>query len=55
MKIKIPSKDETFNFSKWWEQNKAVYEKINVDKEIAETIWKASIDATEKYLRSCIV
>lgn len=32
------------NFSTWWEQNKSVYEKIGVEKEVAHTIWCAAVD-----------
>ena len=32
------------NFTEWWTQNKAVYEALNVSKEIARTIWMASVD-----------
>jgi len=36
---------EVTTFKSWWEQNKAVYEKLNIDQEIAATIWYAAVDA----------
>jgi len=47
MKIRVPKESEIISFTDWWTQNKAVYTKINIDKDIAHTIWCAATDATK--------
>lgn len=48
------TKDDVLTFSKWWEQNKAVYEIAGVSKEVAHTIWSAATDAITQALKDVV-
>lgn len=39
-------------FSEWWEQNKVLYQNLNISKDIAHTIWAAALNNFELKLRT---
>lgn len=43
--MKIPT--DLMTFDVWWNQNKAVYITLGVQKEIAQAIWSACADSIE--------
>jgi len=52
-KVKIP--EHIMTFTKWWKQNKAVYEKAKVSKDIAATIWDVAVDSTTDGIRATLI